>query len=100
MGMYDYIETKCFNCGNISRSQTKLGVCILKTYQLGDLFDICDSDLDIHNCILALKDCCTCGEILKIKICNRYIIKCEEEDRATYQENCWGEVEKLEEELK
>ena len=89
MGMYDDVEVKCINCGELNLIQTKvLGNCSLLVYQKSK--KICAEEF--FNCVFQLKgDCEKCGEKIKIKIQDS-VIQGTTKEEPDYIEGHFGSV--------
>ena len=93
MGCFDYIEIECCYCHNEFEAQTKiLGNNCLDTLKVGSKIE----NKELDNTRLELKNLCSCGKTIILKIENG-IIKGTTKDNPTHVESHFGNYEKVEE---
>lgn len=88
MGLYDTIYYKCPNCGKETSSQTKIGDCQMRTFELSDEFSL--------NGKILMKDPCEHCNKYNCMVVDKVIIGFENSENATLIEKQWGNVIKNE----
>jgi len=58
MGMFDYIEFTCPKCGKHADDQTKVGHCMMDTFNLDMPMDICEAEMLLCSGV----ECNHCGQ--------------------------------------
>jgi len=94
MGMYDMIEYTCSNCAKETYAQTKLASCFLTVYKIGDFF----SEENINMNLIMKDECDKCQSKNCIMIKDGKIIQTVPLEKATHQEESFGNVTKLNDE--